>query len=75
MTKEEFEKLMQEYLAELNDNDSGAWSEAARRWATENGLVNGIGNGKDGNPNYAWEAPVSREQLVTILHRFAQMQK
>ena len=71
MTKEEFEKLMQEYLADLNDNDSGEWSDAARRWAIENGLVNGIGNGKDGKPNYAWEAPVSREQIVTILHRFA----
>lgn len=73
MTKEEFEKLMQEHLADLNDNDSGEWSEAARRWAIENGLVNGIGNGKDGKPNYAWEAPVSREQLVTILHRFAKV--
>lgn len=73
MTKEEFEKLMQEYLADLNDNDSGEWSDAARRWAIENGLVNGIGNGKDGKPNYAWEAPVSREQLVTILHRFAKV--
>lgn len=73
MSKKEFEKLMQDYIAELNDNDSGEWSEEARLWAIENGLVNGIGNGTDGKPNYAWEAPVSREQLVTILHRFAKV--
>ena len=50
----------------------GAWSAEARAWAIETGLINGIGQLDDGTPNYAWEAHVTREQLVTILHRFAQ---
>ena len=55
----------------LKDNDSGTWSKEAREWAIANGIVNGIGNGPDGLPNYAWEAPVTREQMVTMLYRFA----
>lgn len=43
-----------------------------RAWALDNGIINGIGQLDDGTPNYAWEAHVTREQLVTILHRFAQ---
>ncbi len=42
------------------------WYRDAVAWAEENAVVNGIGNGKFG-PN----APVTREQLVTILHRLA----
>ena len=67
----EFEALLREHEKRLEDNDAGAWSEKAREWAVANGIVNGIGYLADGTPNYAWEAPVSREQLVTILHRFA----
>lgn len=40
------------------------YSEAAA-WAAENELIRGIG------PDFAADRPVSREQLVTILHRYA----
>lgn len=68
LSMEEFRKNMTAYLKELQDNDSSKWSEEARKWAVEQGIVNGVG--KD---QFAWEAPVTREQLVTILHRFEKM--
>lgn len=68
----EFEALLREHEKRLEDNDAGAWSEKAREWAVANGIVNGIGYLDDGTtPNYAWEALLTREQMVTILHRFA----
>ena len=41
------------------------WAKDAIAWAAENGIVNGIGEGL-----FAPNAPVTREQLVTIFHRF-----
>ena len=67
----EFEALLQAHEKALEDNDAGAWSAKAREWAVANGIVNGIGYLADGTPNYAWEAHVTREQMVTMLYRFA----
>lgn len=67
----EFERLLREHEKALEDNDAGKWSEQARAWAVANGIVNGIGTLPDGAINYAWEAHVTREQMVTMLHRFA----
>lgn len=67
----EFERLLREHEKKLEDNDAGKWSEQARAWAIANGIVNGIGTLPDGSVNYAWEAHVTREQMVTMLHRFA----
>ena len=66
-----FKKLWQEMRRELQDNDSSAYSQEARAWAVEGGLVSGAGDGKDGEPNYMWEDVLTREQLVTVLYRFA----
>lgn len=68
LSMEVFRKNMTAYLKEFQDNDSSKWSEDAREWAVENGIINGVGNDQ-----FAWEAPVTREQLVTILHRFEKM--
>lgn len=65
----EFEALLQEHEKALEDNDAGDWSAKAREWAVANGIVNGIGYLADGTPNYAWEAHVTREQMVTMLYR------
>ena len=67
----EFERLLREHEKALEDNDAGEWSEQARKWAVANGIVNGIGTMPDGTPNYAWEAHVTREQMATMLYRFA----
>lgn len=64
-----FDELLRAHEKSLEDNDAGAWSAKAREWAVANGIVNGIGYLADGTPNYAWEAPVTREQMVTMLHR------
>ena len=65
----EFEELLRLHEKALEDNDAGAWSEKARQWAIREGIVNGIGYLEDGTPNYAWEAHVTREQMVTMLYR------
>ena len=41
------------------------WAKNAIAWAAENGIVNGVGEGL-----FAPDAPITREQLVTIFHRF-----
>lgn len=73
MTAERFEELFLEMRAKLQDNDSGMWSQEAREWALSTGLIKGSGYGNDGQPNGMWEDFMTREQLVTVLHRFAQM--
>lgn len=67
--KAEFEALLRAHEKALEDNDAGTWSEKARQWAIDEGIVNGIGCLQDGTPNYAWEAKVTREQMVTMLYR------
>lgn len=73
MTKEQFDRMfadaMVSWQGELQDNDAHEYSEPAREWAIDNGIIQGTGNGTDGKPNYAWEANVTREQLITILYR------
>ena len=66
---EEWQKQFDALRAELQDNDAADWSASARAWATETGIINGIGTLPDGSPNYAWEDFLTREQLVTILYR------
>lgn len=68
-----FKELWNEMRRELQDNDSGKWSEEARQWAISTGLVTGNGNQVNGEPNYLWEDILTREQLVTVLYRFAKM--
>jgi len=68
-----FEELFNEMRHELQDNDSGKWSEEARRWAISSGLVAGNGTQISGEPNYMWEDILTREQLVTVLYRFAKL--
>ncbi|MBR5536363.1 MAG: S-layer homology domain-containing protein [Clostridia bacterium] len=49
------------------DVAAGAWYTDAVIWATHNGIVNGVGNGRFGT-NYN----VTREQIAAILYRYAQ---
>lgn len=65
----EFEALLRAHEKAFEDNDAGAWSKEAREWAIREGIVNGIGTLPDGTANYAWEAHVTREQMVTMLYR------
>ncbi|MCD8377083.1 MAG: N-acetylmuramoyl-L-alanine amidase [Oscillospiraceae bacterium] len=64
-----FKQLWSQLRAELQDNDASAYSQQAREWAVAQGLVSGI---SDGEFNGAWQDYLTREQLVTVLYRFAQ---
>lgn len=50
----------------FDDVASGQWYTDAVNWASANGIVNGYGNGKFGPSD-----PITREQLLAILHRYA----
>lgn len=69
---DDWKKYMVQYRKELQDNDCGDWSAAARDWAIANGLISGTGKGKDGKPNYAWADQLTREQAAALFYRFAQ---
>lgn len=50
----------------FTDVDAGTWYSGAVGWAATHEIVNGMGNGL-----FSPEKPVSREQMVTILYRYA----
>lgn len=50
----------------FSDVSADAWYKDAVSWSAEHSIVNGMGNGIF-NPNL----PITREQVVTILYRFA----
>ena len=52
------------------DVADGKWYTEAIRWASANGIVEGYGNGKFGP-----EDKITREQMVTILYRYANYKK
>lgn len=67
MTQEQFNAMMESYLGELAGRAPGAWSEEARTWAEETGLI--VGDGTGGKQYCSF---VTREQLAVILRRMAQ---
>lgn len=50
--------------------DASEWSQEAREWAVSVGLFQGAGTLPDGTPDYQWQRQPTREELVTVLHRF-----
>ena len=74
MTPEEFyqawTEAWKEFRKTLQDNDSHEWSQDAREWAIDNGIVLGAGQDADGRDIYSWEDLVTREQMVVFLYRF-----
>lgn len=51
----------------FNDVKAGSWYEDVVAWAEKNGIVEGYGNGKFGP-----EDTITREQMATILYRYAE---
>lgn len=72
MSYEQFKQYMTKYQKELQDNDCGEWSREAREWAISVGLFAGNGTTEDGQPNYMWASPLTREQAAQLFYRFAQ---
>ena len=73
VTHEEWMQHWYELRKSLQDNDSNAYSEEARKWAQEVGLITGNGTEIDGEPNCMWEDVLTREQFATVLYRFAKI--
>ena len=69
---EMFKVSMTAHQKELQDNDCGEWSREAREWAIRVGLFAGNGTTADGQPNYMWASPLTREQAAQLFYRFAQ---
>lgn len=68
-----FKELWAEMRGEWQDNDAGAWSEEARQWAVSTGLIRGGTPMPNGEPNYMWENLLTRQEMATLLYRFAKM--
>lgn len=64
MTQEQFSKMMDTYLAQLAKQDPSDWSQDARAWAEETGLIKG-----DAEGNKQYKGFVTREQLVVFMQR------
>lgn len=69
----DFAELFTELRKALQNNKCSEYSLAARDWAISNGLIVGNGTLENGEPNYMWQDFITREQMVTVLHRFVQM--
>ena len=54
--------------SKFTDVKAGKWYADAVNWAAEKGLVSGYGDGL-----FKPEAPITREQMVAILYKYAQM--
>lgn len=70
MDGKQFYKMFNEMREQWRDNDASSWSEEARKWAVDNGLISG---GSDKEFNGMWEDLMTREQLVTVLYKFARL--
>lgn len=74
MTQEEFNKMLNAYRTSIRTNNAGSWSEEARNWAIKNGIIEGSDlKTPTGEVNYMWPDYCTREQMVTILYRFAKL--
>lgn len=65
-----FKELYAEMRREWQDNDSSEWSQEARDWAVQTGLIAG---GSNGEFNGMWEDTLTREQAACLFYRFAKM--
>lgn len=70
LTSENCLAILRQARAPLQDNDAGQWSEAARQWAKDNGIIAGSSSTEF---NGMWEDLLTREQMAVILYRFAQL--
>lgn len=64
VTQEQFNQMMNTYLTSLAKEDGSTWSEDARNWAIDKGIIKG-----DGNGNYQWKGLLTREQMAVMLQR------
>ena len=65
MTQEQFNLMMNKWIAEQAAKEPGEWSKDARAWAEGNKIMNGTGAGN------SYGAPATREQVIEFIYRYA----
>lgn len=70
MTQEQFNKMMDNYLAERAKMSPQEWSWTARQWAESNGIIKG-----DENGDKQYGSWCTREQMVQFLYRVSMIFK
>lgn len=73
MDQETFGKLWKALREEMSASAAGGWSQEARAWAVEAGLVRGSGTLPDGSSDYRWGDLLTREEMAVLLYRFARL--
>lgn len=64
MTQEQFNVMMNNWIAEQAKKAPGDWSADAREWGERNGLING-----DSSGNKMYKKLISREEFIAVLYR------
>lgn len=64
LTQEELEMMLEKYFEKVAKEQPGDWSADARKWAEENGIVQG-----DPNGDKRYKSHITREEAVTMLYR------
>lgn len=64
LTQEQFNNMMNNWIAEQAKKDASSWSADARQWAEKNGLVSGDTNGQK-----MYKKVLTREELIAVLYR------
>ena len=67
VTQQQFDEMMNNWIARQAAKEPSAWSEKDREWAEENGIIKGTGAG------FSYLSYCTREQMVAFLHRVYDM--
>ena len=70
VTQEQFNEMMNVYLAQLAKENASSWSKSARQWAESNGIIKG-----DEKGNKMYKKFVTREELASIAERIVNLAK
>ena len=64
MTQEQFNTMMNNWIAEQATKEPGDWSKEQREWAERNGLITGNEKGQK-----MYKKMLTREEFITVLYR------
>ena len=66
IAEEAAQKAVEDLMDGTGSGDAHSkYANEATRWAKDNGLIQGLGNG-----DYAWDTPMTRQEMVTLLYRY-----
>jgi hypothetical protein len=67
MTQSEFNEFMTNYLISLAKEEPSNWSEEARIWCEQQGIIEG-----DQNGNKMYKKFVTKEEIASIIYKLKQ---